>query len=60
MKYGWLPGLLLLQSLAFAQDTGSLQPLGASPIGTSAIGYGTVQEAFDALLADPSATQSEY
>ena len=54
-KYGWISGLLLLQSLAFAQDTDSPQSIGESPIG-----YATVQEAFDALVADPSAAQSEY
>ena len=54
-KYGWISGLLLCQSLAFAQNTDSLQSLAESPIG-----YATVQEAFDALVADPSATQSEY
>ena len=36
----WISGLLLLQSLAFAQDTVS-----PSSIGASAIGYATVQEA---------------
>ena len=50
---GWLSALLLLQSLAFAQDL-------PKPIGESPIGYATVQEAFDALIADPSAVQSEY
>jgi len=54
-KYGWLSALLLLQSLAFAQDTAAPQSVGESPIG-----YATVQEAFDALVADPSAVQSEY
>jgi hypothetical protein len=54
-QYGWISGLLLLQSLAFAQDTVS-----PSSIGASAIGYATVQEAFEALVADPSAAQSEY
>jgi hypothetical protein len=55
-QYGWISGLLLLlQSLAFAQDT--VPPL---PIGESLIGYATVQEAFEALVADPSAVQSEY
>jgi hypothetical protein len=44
-----------LQSLAFAQDTVS-----PSSIGASMIGYATVQEAFEALVADPSAAQSEY
>ena len=59
-KYGWFSGLLLLQSLAFAQ--GSPQPIGESPqsISESPIGYATVQEAFDALVANPSAVQSEY
>jgi hypothetical protein len=59
-KYGWLSALLLLQSLAFAQD--SPQPIGESPqsISESPIGYATVQEAFDALVAEPSAVQSEY
>lgn len=51
----WISGLLLLQSLAFAQDTVS-----PSFIGASAIGYAAVQEAFEALVADPSAAQSEY
>ena len=44
-----------MQSLAFAQDTVS-----PSSIGASTIGYATVQEAFEALVADPSAAQSEY
>jgi hypothetical protein len=59
-KYGWLSGLLLLQSVAFAQDL--TQPIGESPqsISESPIGYATVEKAFDALVADPSAVQSEY
>ena len=59
-KYGWLSALLLLQSLAFAQDLP--KPIGnsARSIGESPIGYATVQEAFDALVAGPSAVQSEY
>jgi hypothetical protein len=41
-KYGWLSGLLLLQSVAFAQD--SPQPIGESPqsISESPIGYASV------------------
>lgn len=55
-QYGWISGLLLLlQSLAFAQDT-----VPPSPIGETPIGYATVQKAFEALVADPSAVQSEY
>ena len=52
--------MLLLQSLAFAQELP--KPIGESPqsIGESPIGYATVQEAFDALVAVPSAVQSEY
>jgi hypothetical protein len=59
-KYGWLSGLLLLQSVAFAQDL--TLPIGEPPqsISESPIGYATVEEAFDALVADPTATQSEY
>jgi hypothetical protein len=54
-NYGWLWVLLLLPSLPFAQDIATPRPGGAAPIG-----YATVQEAFDALLADPSAVRSEY
>jgi hypothetical protein len=54
-KYGWLFGLLLLPSLAFAQQATAPESLAESPIG-----YATVQEAFEALVADPSAVQSEY
>jgi hypothetical protein len=55
-QYGWISGLLLLlQSLAFAQDTVPPPPIEETPIG-----YATVQEAFEALVADPSAVQSEY
>ncbi len=54
-KYGWLLGLLLLPSLAFAQQATAPESLSESPTG-----YATVQEAFDALVADPSAVQSEY
>jgi hypothetical protein len=59
-KYGWISVLLLLQSLAYAQ--GLPKPIGDSPqsIAESPIGYATVQDAFDALAADPSALQSEY
>ncbi len=59
-KYAWLSGLLLLQSLAFAQD--SPRPIGesAQSITESPIGYATVQEAFDALVTDSSAVQSEF
>ena len=54
MKRGiWLLGLLACQSLAFAQEATVL--LAESPIG-----YATVQEAYEAPEADPSATQSEH
>jgi hypothetical protein len=52
-RYTWLLGLLACQSLAFAQE--ATVPLTASPIV-----YATVQEAYEALEADPSATQSEH
>jgi len=50
-----LLGLLVCQSLAFAQEATVPRPLNESPIG-----YATVQEAYEALAADPSATQSEH
>jgi hypothetical protein len=51
----WLLSLLACQSLAFAQEATVSVPLAESPIG-----YATVQEAYEALEADPSATQSEH
>ena len=54
-RYGLLLWLLFFQSLAMAQQAA------APPLETdSPIGYETVQEAFDALNADPAATKSEY
>ena len=53
-QFGWLAGLLLIQSQAFAQQaTDTVKPLNPSPIG-----YETVQEAYEALREDPAATQS--
>ena len=51
----WLLGLLVCQSLAFAQEATVPAPLNESPIG-----YETVQEAYEALEADPTATKSEH
>ena len=47
-RYVCLLGLLVCQSLAFAQEATVPRPLNESPIG-----YATVQEAYEALAADP-------
>jgi hypothetical protein len=54
-RYGLLLCLLFLQSPGMAQQA-TASPLEAD----SPIGYETVQDAFDALSADPDATKSEY
>ena len=54
-RFGLLLCLLFYQSMAIAQ-----QAPDASPEAQSPIGYETVQDAFDALSADPAATRSEY
>jgi len=51
----WLVCLLFWQPQLFAQETVSTGTIGDSPIG-----YATIQEAFDALVADPTAIQNEY
>ena len=48
-RYGWLLVLLIHQSPGFSQSS-------ARP----AIDFATVQDAYDALSADPTATQSDY
>lgn len=56
----WIAGLLLCQSLAFAQQaTPPAAPETEQP-SPSPIGYASVQEAFEALSADPAASQSFY
>lgn len=58
--YGWLAGLLLFQSLAIAQQAAE-PATGVTQSGNeSTIGYATVQEAFEALSANPAASQSFY
>ena len=54
-KYLWLSALLVLQSLAFAQDSPQSTGESSQSISESPIGYATVEEAFDALVADPTA-----
>jgi hypothetical protein len=54
-RYALLLCLLFLQPAAIAQQTSTPPPGTDSPIG-----YDTVQDAFDALSADPAATRSEY
>ena len=54
-RYGWLLILLVYQSAGFAQQAAALQPDTGS-----AMGFDTVQDAYDALSADPTATQSVH
>lgn len=54
-RFAILLCLLFCQSMAIAQQTSD-----AAPELQSAIGYETVQDAFDALTADPAASRSEY
>jgi len=54
-RHLWLLCLLFWQSQLLAQGSVSTGSVGDSPIG-----YATVQEAFDALVADPTAIQNEY
>ena len=54
-RYGWLLILLIYQSPGFSQQAVTPQP-GAE----SAIGFATVQDAYDALSADPTAKKSEF
>ena len=54
-RHLWLISLLFWQSQLFAQETVSTGAIGDSPIG-----YATVQDAFDALVVDPTAIQNEY
>jgi len=53
-RYGWLLILLIYQAPGFAQQ----EPAPQSSV-KSASDYATVQDAYDALSADPTATQSE-
>ena len=53
----WIAGLLLWPLVAIAQPEEGAEPQDLKP---SPIGYESVQEAFDALSADPELTQSEY
>jgi len=52
-RFGWLLILLVYQPAGFAQQA-------AAPGAGSGIDFDTVQDAYDALSADPGATQSEY
>ena len=54
-RFGLLLCLLFYQSMAIAQ-----QAPDALPEAQSSIGYETVQDAFDALSANPAATKTEY
>ena len=54
-RYLWLLIFLIYQSPGFAQQATASQ----SSVG-SAIDFATVQEAYDALSADPTATQCDY
>ena len=59
-RFAWLSGLLLLQTLAMAQQTDAPAMGSTQSSDVSGIGYATVQEAFEALSADSAATQSFY
>jgi hypothetical protein len=52
---GILLGLLISPFATFAQDSGE-----DSSSASSAIGYDSVQQAFDAVSTDPGASRSEY
>jgi hypothetical protein len=52
-RYGWLLILLIYQAPGFAQQAAAPED------SLKASDFATVQEAYDALIADPSATQSE-
>ncbi len=54
-RYWWLVYALIFSPLALSQQV--MPPLARAE---SPIGYATVQEAFEALSADPDATQNEY
>lgn len=53
----WIAGLVLWPLVAIAQPEEGAEPKELKP---SPISYESVQEAFDALSADPELTQSEY
>jgi hypothetical protein len=54
-RYGWLLILLVYQAPGFAQQATAPQSSTRS-----AIDFATVQDAYDALNADPTAKQSEF
>ena len=54
-RYGWLLILLIYHAPGFSQQAATPQT-GAG----SAIEFATVQDAYDALSADPTANKSEY
>jgi len=58
-QLNWMAALLLIPSLAFAQQSSDPAADGAV-LNESPIGYASVQEAFDALSADENARQSFY
>jgi len=52
---GFLLGMLIWPCVTLAQDSGAEGASTSSPIG-----YASVQQAFDAVSADPDASRSEY
>lgn len=54
-RFGLAFGILIYASLALAQE-----PAGDAELSQTPIGYASVQQAFDALDADPDASKSEY
>lgn len=59
-RYWWLVYALIFSPLALSQQVMAQQLMPPLAQAESPIGYATVQEAFEALSADPDATQNEY